>query len=120
MSKLKLAFTAALLVALVPVLSSCSPGKLDISNVTNIIDIRSADDFAESHIVGAINIDDSQGDLVALASPLIKTGKYFLYGNDDASVADAISRLAQRGYTDLTNLGDFANAQRILPLGVSK
>ncbi len=119
MTKFKALFTAVLAMTLVAGLTSCSPGKLDIEGVAAIIDTRSAEDFAKGHIVGAVNKTYATGDFIANSTDMVKNGKYYIYGTTEEEVGLACQELFDRGYTNLTNLGDYENAQRILPLGVT-
>ena len=119
MKKLRFSLAAAIALVLAVSVAACSPGKMDISNVTMIIDIRPKAEYDKSHIVTAVNIDYSTGDFLALATPLQKNGKYLLYGTNDEEVIAAINLMLNRGFPDVTNIGDFKHAQEILPLGVT-
>jgi rhodanese-related sulfurtransferase len=119
MTKLKSLFVAVLAMTLVAGLSGCNPVKLDVSGVAAIIDTRSAEEFAKSHIVGAINNPYASGDFMANSTHLASKAKYFIYGTNEEEVSQACQILFKRGFTDVTNLGDFENAKRILPLGVT-
>lgn len=119
MKKLRFSLAAVLATVLVLSVSSCSPGKMDVSNVTAIIDTRPKAVYDKSHIVSAINIDYSSQDFLAFTTPLPRNGKYLLYGTNDAEVIAAINLMLNRGFPDVTNIGDFKSAQEILPLGVT-
>lgn len=119
MKKLRLAFIATLAALLVASLAACSPGKLDVSNVTAIIDTRAASEFEKGHIVGAINMDYSAGDFSTKATSQLRNGVYYLYGTSEQEVVQAIEDMRLLGFFNVTNLGSFEDAQRILPLGVT-
>jgi len=119
MTKLKTLFTAVLAMTLVTGLTACNGVKMDVSGVTAIIDTRSAEDYAKSHIVGAVNITYNPADFVAKSTDFVKSGKYLIYGTTEDEVSQACEDLFARGYFDVTNIGDFENAKRILPLGVT-
>ena len=119
MNKFKTLFSAVLAMTLVAGLTACSPIKMDITGVAAIIDTRSPEEFAKSHIVGAINNPYATGDFMANATPLSSKAKYLIYGTTEEEVANACKILFNRGFIDVTNLGDFENAKRILPLGVT-
>ena len=109
------------LVALLAVsLSSCTSAKIDVSNVTAIVDLRSPERFEESHISGAINIFYASGSFYSDAANLSRTGKYYLYGEDESEAYEGTQRFISLGMKDVTNLGSFEDAQSILPLGVTK
>ncbi|NBW73206.1 MAG: rhodanese-like domain-containing protein [Microbacteriaceae bacterium] len=119
MKALRIAFLAAIAALLVSSLAACSPGKLDVSNATAIIDTRPSAEFAKSHIVGAINIDYSAGDFSAKATSLLRNGVYFVYGSNEEEVVKAIEDMRLLGFLTVTNVGSFEDAQRLLPLGVT-
>ncbi len=113
-------FTAVLAVSLVAGLSACAPAKLDVSDVAAIIDLRSPEDFAISHITGATNIDYNSGGFFADASVLKKTEKYYVYGLTTEQATEGTQSIIALGITNVTNLGTFEDAQSVLPLGVTK
>lgn len=120
MTKLRMVFTAVLAVSLVSGLSACAPAKLDVSDVAAIIDLRSPEDFAISHIAGAINIDYNSGGFFADASVLKKTEKYYVYGLTTEQATEGAQDIIALGIPNVTNLGTFEDAQNVLPLGVTK
>ena len=119
MTKFKFALASIFAVVLVLGVSACSPGKLDVTNVKAIIDTRTPEEFATSHIVGSINIDYSKGSYLADVSMMDRQGKYYIYGPSETQAGEAITEMFSLGFTDLVNLGSFEDAQRILPLGVT-
>ena len=120
MTRTRLSLVAAIGLVLSLTLAACAPAKLDITDVTGIIDVRSAEDFATSHIVGSQSFPYNPSDFILSVTVFSKTGKYYVYGTNDAEVSQAITDMFGLGFTNVTNLGDFENAQRILPLGVTK
>lgn len=119
MTKFKALFVAALAMTLVTGLTACNGVKMDVTGVTAIIDIRSAEEYAKSHIVSAVNVPYTKADFVANSTQFVKSGKYLIYGTTEAEVSEACQGLFARGFFDVTNIGDFENAKRILPLGVT-
>jgi rhodanese-related sulfurtransferase len=119
MKRLKLVFAAVVAASLVAGLTSCAPVKLDVSDVSAIVDLRTAEEFEKSHIVGAINIDFAAGGFAAEASSLRRNGKYYMYGKDEAQVSSAMDELNMMGFVNVTNIGSFEDAVRLLPLGVT-
>ena len=119
MKSLRVLFAAVVAASLVAGLNSCSGVKLDVTDVTAIVDIRSADEFENSHIVGSINMDFDAGYFAAEATNLRRNGKYYLYGKDEAQVSKAMDELNVMGFVNVTNIGSFEDAKRLLPLGVT-
>ena len=120
MTKLRILLTAVLAVSMVAGLSACAPAKLGVSDVTAIIDLRTPDKFATSHITGSINIYFASGSFYSDAGELSRDGKYYLYGETSDEASAASESMRSLGITDLTNLGSFLDAQEILPLGITK
>ena len=120
MTKFKFALASIFAVVLVLGVSACSPGKLDVTDVKAIIDIRTPEEFATSHIVGSINVDYSKGGYLADVSLLERQAKYYIYGSSETQAGEAITEMFSLGFTNLVNVGSFDDAQRILPLGVTQ
>lgn len=119
MKRLKLLFAVVVSATMVAGLVGCAGVKLDVSDVTAIVDIRSAEDFQTSHIVGAVNIDFDKGFFASEVTSLRRNGKYYLYGKDETQVGKAKEEMSQLGFVNVTNIGSFEDAKRLLPLGVT-
>lgn len=119
MKSLKSFIAIIVAAGLIAGLTSCAPVKLDVSDVTAIIDLRSTSEYEKSHIAGSINIDFDAGYFTAEATNLRRNGKYYFYGKDEAQVSSAMDDLSIMGFTDVTNIGSFEDAKRLLPLGVT-
>lgn len=119
MTKVKAGLATVLTLVFALSLSSCSGSKLEVSDVTAIIDIRTAAEFEKSHIVGAVNIDYSLNDFGATVIEYSSSGKYYLYASTEEEAAKAVGDMIGIGYKRVTNLGSFEDAQRVLPLGVT-
>ena len=64
-----------------------------------VLDVRTADEFSEGHIEGAINIDQEQGDFVEKAkSTLHIEKKIAVYCRSGRRSANAAGKLADIGY----------------------
>lgn len=115
-------FSIALLLSalLVVSLTACAPAKLDVSNVTKIIDTRSPEAFAKGHIVGAVNYQYIPYAFVASVTGLDRKGVYFVYGTTSDEAGKAATDLQSLGIVNVTNLGNYDDAQHVLPLGVTK
>jgi rhodanese-related sulfurtransferase len=120
MTKLRIVFAATLAVVLVLGASGCAPAKLDVDGVTAIIDTRTAESYASSHIVGAVNIEYATGNYLAMVASMGKLGKYYVYGTTEDEAGLAVQDMYSLGLKDITNLGSFEDAQHVLPLGVTK
>jgi len=119
MTKFKFALASIFAVVLVLGVSACSPGKLDVSDVTAIVDTRAADRFATSHIVGSVNVVYEGGDFIVNVAELGKSGKYYVYGANETEAGKAVGDMLSVGFSNVINLGSFEDAQRVLPLGVT-
>ncbi len=73
------------------------------SNVV-VLDVRTADEFAEGHIERAVNIDYKKDDFMDRAKATLPTGKTIaIYCRSERRSANAASMLAPEGYV-LVNL----------------
>ena len=68
------------------------------SNVV-VLDVRTADEFKEGHLEGALNIDQAQSDFIDKAKELLTTDKTIaVYCRSGRRSASAAGRLAAEGY----------------------
>ena len=64
-----------------------------------VVDVRSADEFKEGHLKGAVNIDQGQSDFIAKAKKVLPTEKTIaVYCRSGRRSANAAGRLAAEGY----------------------
>jgi len=64
-----------------------------------LLDVRTASEFAEGHIEGAVNIDQGQSDFIKTVRTSIETGKKIaVYCRSGRRSANAAERLAAEGY----------------------
>ncbi len=64
-----------------------------------LLDVRTAAEFAEGHIEGALNIDQSQSDFVGQVQAAVPAGKKIaVYCRSGRRSANAAGRLADKGY----------------------
>ncbi len=120
MKKLQVAIATLLAVVLVTSVSACAPGKLSMDNVTAIIDTRTAEEYNKSHIIGAVNIDIELGDFIVTVVSISKSGAVYVYGETAEQAGLAVQYMRDMGYGNVVNLGNFQEAQEVLPLGVTK
>ena len=71
-----------------------------------LLDVRTAEEYAESHIEGAINIDQKQGDFLEKAGKMLSPAKTLaIYCRSGRRSADAAGKLAAKGYKCMNLLG---------------
>lgn len=110
---------AFLAVPLVVVLSACSGSNVKInqlnadgfaSNIQNpatvILDVRTAGEYAAGHIAGAINIDVESANFDSKIANLDKDVEYSIYCHSGRRSMIAANKMAETGFTKLTNLQD--------------
>ena len=76
-----------------------------------IIDLRSAEEFQQGHLAGAVTHDFSSGDFSSPLSTLDRRSQYQLYGSaDQPKMASAVMRNA--GFAGVTELGTLDAAKK--------
>ena len=76
-----------------------------------IIDLRSAEEYKQGHLEGAVNYDFSSGDFSSQISGLDRNAQYQVYGTDDQpKMASAVMRNA--GFSSVTELGTLDAAKK--------
>ena len=76
-------------------------GFAELMNDPNVVvlDVRTADEFKEGHLVGALNIDQAQSDFIEKAKVALPTDKTIaVYCRSGRRSASAAGRLAAEGY----------------------
>ena len=76
-------------------------GFAELMNDPNVVvlDVRTADEFKEGHLVGALNIDQAQSDFMEKAKAVLTTDKMIaVYCRSGRRSANAAGRLAAEGY----------------------
>ena len=64
-----------------------------------VLDVRTAEEYKEGHLVGALNIDQAQSDFIEKAKATLPTGKTIaVYCRSGRRSASAAGRLAAEGY----------------------
>jgi rhodanese-related sulfurtransferase len=117
---------AAALLGLIPVISSCSSSSetkdttpvMSLTPVPILIDVRSATEFAEGHVQGAINLDIENGAFEAKLSSLDKSVGYALYCRSGRRSAIAAELMATAGFTEVRDLGALETAAQSLGLPI--
>ena len=84
--------------------------KIAAGNV-NIIDVRTADEFNQGHLKGAINLDVESGQFDTALATLDKSKTYALYCHSGRRATIAAKKMADAGFTSIINFnnGGFAD-----------
>ena len=109
MKKIVAAIALALGLTFAVTACSASPG-FEVTSDTVIIDVRTPEEFATGHLVGAINIDVNSPDFRDQVMALDKNGEYFVYCRSGNRSGQAIGQMTQMGFTDTTNGGSVQEA----------
>ena len=83
-----------------------------------VIDVRTAAEFAEGHVQGAINLDVESGAFQAQLSSLDKSVGYALYCRSGRRSAIAAELMATAGFTEVRDLGALESAAQSLGLPI--
>ena len=88
-------------------LTACSnAASVDIKSYQAIIDVRTPQEFATGHLDGAINIDIQGIGFASAVDALDKSADYFVYCHSGNRAGQAITYMANAGFTGtLTNGG---------------
>jgi rhodanese-related sulfurtransferase len=76
--------------------------KASDSNI--LLDVRTAEEFANGHIDGAINIDVMSNDFVEKIATLDKSLYYFVICRSGGRSGSACTSMSNLGFTNLTNM----------------
>jgi rhodanese-related sulfurtransferase len=125
MRKLSFLIATALL-GFIPVISSCStPSQtkdttpvMSLTPAPIVIDVRSASEFAEGHVQGAINLDLNNGSFQDKLSSLDNSVGYALYCRSGSRSAMAAELMATAGFDEVRDLGALESAAQSLGLPI--
>jgi rhodanese-related sulfurtransferase len=117
---------ATALLGFIPVISSCStPSQtkdttpvMSLTPAPIVIDVRSASEFAEGHVQGAINLDLNNGSFQAKLSSLDNSVGYALYCRSGSRSAMAAELMATAGFDEVRDLGALESAAQSLGLPI--
>jgi len=118
---------AAALLGFIPVISSCSSSSetkdttpvMSLTPAPIVIDVRSAAEYAEGHVLGAINLDIENGAFQAELSSLDNSVGYALYCRSGSRSAMAAELMATSGFTEVHDLGALETAAQSLGLPIT-
>lgn len=102
--------------------SSSSPDtsitSLELVPAGNVIDVRTAVEFAEGHVQGARNLDIQNGDFEAALADLDKDASYNVYCRSGNRSATAVAMMRNAGFTNVVDLGSKEDAAKTLALPI--
>lgn len=91
---------------------------MSLTPASIVIDVRSASEFAEGHVQGAVNLDINNGSFQAKLSSLDKSVGYALYCRSGSRSAMAAELMATAGFTEVRDLGALETAAQSLGLPI--
>ncbi len=108
----KLLITLALTASASLALAGCSaPSEpVAVGPDTVVIDVRTPGEYAQGHLVDALNIDVQSADFEAQVSQLPTDGTYLVYCKSGNRAGNAISQMTALGFGDTTNIGGLNDA----------
>lgn len=83
-----------------------------------LLDVRTPAEFASGHLEGAINIDVQSPDFDQKVAQLDPSATYLVYCRSGNRSGAAIDRMEGLGFTDLTNIGSVAEANKATGVAV--
>ncbi len=115
----KILLAIALAFGLTAGVAACSPGEsYSVTDDTVIIDVRTPQEFATGHLVGAINIDVQSPDFRDRVMALDTDGDYFIYCRSGNRSGQAIAQMSQMGFTEMKNGGSVKQASDMSGISV--
>ena len=117
----KLFASIALLLVATIGLAACSapistPIKVNADTV--LIDVRTASEYTEGHLDGAINIDVQSPDFESRITELPANGEYIVYCLSGNRSAAATARMVELGLSNVTDAGGISDASASTGLAV--
>lgn len=85
---------------------------------SRVIDVRTAEEFAEGHVKGARNLDLRNGDFQATLAELDKDQSYSVYCRSGNRSATAVELMRNAGFTNVVDLGALEEAAQSLALPI--
>jgi rhodanese-related sulfurtransferase len=90
--------------------SACATEPVALEAGTIVIDVRTPAEYASGHLDGALNIDVQSPDFAAQVSQLDPGATYFIYCRSGNRSGQAISQMANMGFSDMKNGGSVEEA----------
>lgn len=112
--------TLALALTAVFGLTACSTAAepIAVTAETVIVDVRTPAEYTAGHLDGAVNIDVQSADFDTLIGVLPTDGDYVVYCASGNRSAVAVDRMADLGFTTVTDAGGFSAAEDSTGLAV--
>ena len=98
--------------------SDTSIVSLELVPAGNVIDVRTAAEFAEGHVQGARNLDIQNGDFEAALADLDKSLSYNVYCRSGNRSATAVAMMRNAGFINVVDLGSKEDAAKTLALPI--
>lgn len=95
-------------------------GEVTLTPASNLIDVRTAEEFAEGSIGDAQNISLENGDLEKALSSLDKEATYSVYCRTGRRSAIAVELMKKAGFSNVTDLGGIEEAAQALALPITQ
>lgn len=81
-------------------------GMIKVDSNIAILDVRTAKEFADGHVAGAVNIDVNQADFAQKIDQLDRSKTYIVYCRSGRRSSKAVSIMASKGFKNLYNVSD--------------
>lgn len=91
---------------------------LELVPASKVIDVRTAEEFAEGHVKGARNLDIRSGEFEAALADLDKEASYSVYCRSGSRSATAVEIMRNAGFTKVVDLGAVEEAAKALALPI--
>lgn len=95
-----------------------SVSTIELIPASKVIDVRTAEEFAEGHVKGARNLDIQNGDFEAALKDLDKEANYSVYCRSGNRSAAAVDMMRNEGFTNVVDLGALEDAAKALALPI--
>ena len=100
-------------------LSACSSEKIDMSAITQVIDVRTPAEFATGHLQGAVNLELNSPDFYSALQSMDKSANYVIYCHSGNRAGQAIDYMKSNGFTgNLTNAKGVDSASEATGLAI--
>ena len=114
----KLALSIVAVITLSFGISGCATTSIDAKNATAIVDVRTADEYAQGHLQGSVNIDVEQPDFQSQIQTLDKSGSYIVYCHSGRRAGIALDEMTQLGFKHVVNAGGIDQAAQSTGLAI--
>ena len=81
-------------------------GLIKADSDTAVLDVRTAKEFADGHVAGAVNIDVNQTDFAQKIDQLDRSKTYIVYCRSGRRSSKAVGIMAAKGFKNLYNVSD--------------